>query len=110
MPVAFKVTDRHTECLIKASLPFVFLLAACVPLPPGDLLPVWRPPVVPEDNCNAAQYGTLVGQDATALERVPLPNQVRVLPPGMAVAQGFSPTRINFELDGDNRIARIFCG
>ena len=110
MPVAFKVTNRQTESMIKASLPFIFLLAACVPLPQGDLLPVWRPPVVLEDTCNAAQYGTLVGQDATALERVPLPNQVWVLPPGMAVAQDFRPTRINFELDVANRIARIFCG
>lgn len=92
--------------MIKASLPCIFLLAACVPLPQGDLLPVWRPPVVVEDTCNAAQYGMLVGQDATALERVPLPNQVRVLPPGMAVAQDFSPARINFELSRDSLVGQ----
>ncbi len=67
------------------------------------------PPTL-EDTCNAAQYGHLIGQDATALEKVLLMGQVRVIRPGDAVTQDFRPDRINFGIDTDNRISDISCG
>lgn len=91
--------------MIKQLAPLV-LLAACAQPP----LPQPAPPPQTEDSCNAAQYAGLVGQDATALERELIMGPVRVIRPGMAVTMDFSPTRINFAIDGANRISRITCG
>ncbi len=70
------------------------------------------PPVPPtlEDTCNAGQYGDLIGQDATALEKVLILGPVRVIRPGDAVTQDFRPNRINFGIDAENRISDISCG
>ena len=62
------------------------------------------------DTCGAAPHAGLVGQDATALERVLILRQVRVIRPGQPVTRDLRPDRINFEIDAANRIARIFCG
>ena len=87
------------------------LLAACQAAgPPGGSA---RDPAVPTgaaDTCGAAQHAALVGQDATALERVLILGQVRVIRPGMAVTMDFRPERINFEIDEAGRVARIYCG
>ena len=86
-------------------------LAACVP---GDTVsPTPERPAVPpadQDTCGAAPYARLIGQDATALERELILRQVRVIRPGMAVTMDFRPERINFDIDENDRIARIFCG
>jgi len=63
-----------------------------------------------ENTCDGERYGTLVGQDATALERVLILGQVRVIRPGMVVTQDYRPERINFEIGSDGRVARITCG
>lgn len=63
-----------------------------------------------DNTCDGERYGTLVGQDATALERVLILGQVRVIRPGMVVAQDYRPERINFEIGPDGRVARIVCG
>jgi Peptidase inhibitor I78 family len=86
------------------------LLAACAaPMapapPPGPPLPAPA-----EDTCNATARAALIGQPATALERVYILGQVRIIRPGEAVTMDFSETRINFDLDATDRIARIFCG
>ncbi|SMY08345.1 I78 family peptidase inhibitor [Flavimaricola marinus] len=85
------------------------LLAACAPgtapTPPGPAIPA-----VEDDTCGAAPYARLIGQDATALERELIMRQVRVIRPGMVVTMDFSAQRINFEIDDNNRIARIYCG
>ncbi len=67
------------------------------------------PPML-EDTCNARQYGNLIGQDATTLEKVMLLGQVRVIRPGDAVTQDFRPERINFGIDTNNQISDISCG
>ncbi|WP_185020828.1 I78 family peptidase inhibitor [Histidinibacterium lentulum] len=70
-------------------------------------------PALPEpgaDLCDAGSHVRLIGQDATALERVLLLGQVRVIRPGDAVTMDLRPERINFEIGEDGRIARIFCG
>jgi len=63
-----------------------------------------------DNTCNGERYGTLVGQDATALERVLILGQVRIIRPGMVVTQDYRPERLNFEIGADNRVQRITCG
>ena len=85
-------------------------LSACAVTSPvllGSPLPPL--PVGDADTCNATQYAALIGQDATALERVLLMGQVRVIRPGDAVTMDFRPERINFYIDAANRIERIAC-
>jgi uncharacterized lipoprotein YajG len=92
-----------------AIAPFV-LLAACEGSVPNQIAP--RGPVLPsltQDTCNANQYTSLIGQDATALERVMILGQVRVIRPGQAVTLDFRPERINFNGGPDNRITTINC-
>ena len=63
-----------------------------------------------DNTCDGERYGPLVGQDATALERVMILGQVRVIRPGMVVTQDYRPERINFNIGADGRIASITCG
>ncbi len=86
-------------------------VAACTPLPIfPPLLDPDPVPVETEDTCGATELAWLIGQDASALERVLLLQPVRVIQPGMAVTMDYGPDRINFEIDTRNRIARIYCG
>lgn len=85
----------------------IVLLSACetvTPPPPIDLVPS-----AAQDTCNANAYSNLIGQDATALERVMILGQVRVIRPGQAVTMDFRPERINFNVGSDNRITSINC-
>jgi len=73
--------------------------------------PVQLAPPVPSegaDTCDARRYAGLVGQPDTALERVLILGQVRVLRPGM-VPGAARPERLSFEIGPDSRIARISC-
>lgn len=63
-----------------------------------------------EDTCNAAAYADLIGQNATALERVLLLGKVRVIRPGDAVTMDFLPERINFMIGANETIQSIDCG
>ena len=96
---------------MRLALPLVLVLAACeastVPPPAPAGPPV---PDAASDTCGAAPYAGLVGQDATALERVLILRQVRVIRPGDPVTRDLRPARLNFEIAGDGRIARLFCG
>lgn len=83
------------------------LLAACVAAPDVGLPPV---PPASADTCGAAPHAALIGQPATALERVLIMRQVRVIHPDAMVTMDFIPARINFEIDAAGRIARITCG
>lgn len=83
------------------------LLAACgtvTPVPPAKPLPDPE-----QDTCNAARYAALIGQDATALERVLILSHVRVIRPNQAVTMDFRPERINFNVNEMNRIVSITC-
>lgn len=87
-------------------------LAGCgaVPsvLPPASALPAV--PAGADDTCAAAPYAGLIGQEATALERVEIMREIRIIRPGMAVTRDYRAGRINFDIDVTNRITRIFCG
>ena len=56
------------------------------------------------------EFSGLIGQPATALERVYILGPVRIIRPGDAVTGDVIPRRINFDLDATDRIMRIFCG
>ncbi|SFR97494.1 I78 family peptidase inhibitor [Yoonia litorea] len=84
----------------------VLVLGACAELAPQ--LPAT--PEVQDDTCNANTYADLVGRGATALERVLILGQVRVIRPDDAVTMDFRPERINFMIDDENAISRITCG
>lgn len=92
-----------------AIAPLVFLAACEMPVPTPEIP---RGPTVPaaaNDTCNANQYASLIGQDATALERVMILGLVRVIRPDQAVTMDFRPERINFNVGQNNRIASITC-
>ncbi len=70
-------------------------------------------PVLPpqlEDTCGARDYENLIGQDATALERVLLLGPVRVIRPGDAVTMDFRPDRVNFKISENETIRAVDCG
>lgn len=88
--------------------PLLVLAACAAPVtapPPG--------PAVPDpaaDTCNASGRAALIGQPATALERVYILGPVRIIRPGDAVTMDYMESRINFELDPVDRIMRVYCG
>lgn len=90
----------------RSFLPIFLVLSACATTEPD--LPVLPSPEA--DTCNVRQYAALIGQDATALEKVLILGQVRVIRPGMAVTQDYRPERVNFYIAANNRITRIVCG
>ncbi|MCF2871710.1 hypothetical protein L0664_11590 [Octadecabacter sp. G9-8] len=92
-----------------AIAPFVFLAACGGAFPSSDTSSDPVLPSIAEDTCNANQYASLVGQDVTALERVMILDQVRVIRPGQAVTMDFRPERINFNIGQDSRITSINC-
>lgn len=63
-----------------------------------------------DNTCDAERFGPLVGQDATALERILFLGQVRVNRPGTLTTQDYKPERINFQVDAAGRIESISCG
>ena len=91
---------------MRYAIIILLLVSACTAVEP-------QAPATPapaDDTCNASDYAGLVGQDATALERVLLMGKVRVIRPGQAVTMDFMPDRINFRIAEDGRIAAITCG
>ena len=92
--------------MFRKWIPLAFLAACAAPVVELEQ----SVPVGAQDTCQASPYAGLIGQDATALERVLILRQVRVIRPGMAVTMDFRSERINFDIDNGNRIARIWCG
>ena len=91
------------------ALALALLLTACgaaPPIPQGTPAPATAGP----DSCGRSARSALVGQQATALERVLILGPVRVNRPGDAVTRDYAATRINFDIDAGERIARIWCG
>jgi|SaaInlV_120m_DNA_3_1039746.scaffolds.fasta_scaffold00604_7 uncharacterized lipoprotein YajG len=103
-------TDSYAMKKLFAIAPFFFLAACEMPVstptsPRGPALPA-----ITDDTCNANQYGSLIGQDVTALERVMILDLVRVIRPNQAVTLDFRPERINFKVGPAGAITSINCG
>ena len=73
-------------------------------------IPAQPAPVGAADTCGSAPYTYLIGEDATALERVLILRQVRVIWPEDAVEQNVRPERINFYISPNAVIQSITCG
>ena len=63
-----------------------------------------------KDSCGAAERQILVGQSASVLDPATLPAGTRVIFPGMAVTMDLRQERLNIEVGGKDKIARVFCG
>ena len=90
----------------KVTLGAALWISACSTAPSSPAAVAQSVP----DTCNATRYSGIVGQDATALEKVLLLGMVRVIRPGDVVTQDFRPDRINFRIGADNRINGVSCG
>lgn len=84
-------------------------LAACAgEAPPGPGAPP-PDPAVP-DTCGLSGVAGLTGGKVGRLPDAGGWQSLRVIRPGQAVTMDFSPTRLNVELDGTDRILRMSCG
>jgi hypothetical protein len=98
-------------------IPSLILLAACgtTAPPDGPIASAYQPPALPlSDTCGATPNAALVGQPATALERVLIMRPVRLLRGAQAAVPATLPTRINFVITptpaGGEVISAITCG
>lgn len=62
------------------------------------------------DHCGASGFQGLVGQSAAIAEMLVLDQPKRVIPPGTAVTRDYRNNRINFDVDDNDLIARVYCG
>ena len=87
-------------------------LAACTTTPKQSMqTPIGtRLPSAMEDTCGAKRYHTLLDQDATALERILILGQVRIVRPGTILTQDFRPQRMNFHVGDNGKVIQISCG
>ncbi len=86
-------------------LALILLLAACAPAPdPG------RPGGGSLANCGGDPVGALMGQPVAAMPATGGWTALRVIEPGMAVTEDYSPTRLNVGLDRQGRIIGVACG
>ncbi len=93
------------------ALTAALMLSACVPAVVTP--PVPHPPPVPvgaADTCDATPLAYLVGQPATALERVLVMRPIRLIRPGTAVTEDFSAARLNIHIDAGETVTGLTCG
>jgi len=86
--------------------------AGCAPIPPAEAV---DDAVDGTGKCDAAPAQSLLGKlaspsvNADAKRRTGA-GRLRVIPEGGAVTMDYSDSRLNLQLDGKNRIVRIYCG
>jgi len=89
----------------------VATLAACSTRPPAaPSAPVTPVPTGAADTCGATPFLYLIGEPATALERVLILRQVRVNWPEDRVDAFTKPERLNFNIGPGGRVASVTCG
>jgi hypothetical protein len=61
--------------------------------------------------CGADRLSALIGQPVEMVEAVSArPGTLRIIRPGDAITEDYSETRLNAELDANDRIIRLWCG
>jgi hypothetical protein len=60
--------------------------------------------------CGADGMQNLVGQDKSVFAAMTFPTGTRIIEPGMPITADFSAERLNFDLDTNGQIARVWCG
>jgi hypothetical protein len=83
------------------SLIAVGLLAACEPVPVATQ---------PADTCGAGVWQGFLGAQLSELQVAGLPTATRIIRPGQAVTMDFSESRLNIQLDAQDRVVRAYCG
>lgn len=76
-------------------------LAACQPTPEVSRN---------TDACGAAEMEHLIGIPRTSLENIAFSQPHRILPEGSAMTMDFIEQRVNFSLDENDEVVRIWCG
>lgn len=100
---------RHSRILAAGAA--LLALGACDAMNQGAAPDGVEPAVVAEeDACGAAARQGLVGTSVGALEAASLPENRRIIFPGMPVTMDYRADRLNVEIGRDDRIARVFCG
>lgn len=61
-------------------------------------------------DCGAEALQGLVGSSVGSLDASALPQDRRVIFPGMAVTQEYRGSRLNVEVSAEDTISRIYCG
>lgn len=87
--------------------------AGCTPVgqPPQPGTPPGVPPgLSPDAACGAGGLQHLVGQPESVLATMRFGTVVRVIHPGDAVTEDYSPSRLDIEIDRAGRIATLTCG
>lgn len=64
----------------------------------------------PQPACPAPDLTYLIGQPEDAATGISHDGVIRIIQPGMAITEDYSPSRLNIEIDEDGRIARLYCG
>ena len=84
------------------------VLAACTeetpPEPPHELQ------VEDTTSCGGGPDSNLVGQSVDVLAAMTFPGPVRVIRPGMLIAQDYNTQRLNLDVDAKGTISRVWCG
>ncbi len=97
--------------LLPAASALLTLSACQMTAPPSPGGPPPDVPAPPPPRCDeAALSAGFVGLPASVLAATTFLAPVRVIRPGDAVTMDYNPSRINFELDAADRIARVTCG
>ncbi|MEL6571702.1 MAG: hypothetical protein AAFQ64_08600 [Pseudomonadota bacterium] len=96
---------------LKLALLVSLGLAACSTRPPAaPPPPVQSGPEGAADTCGAAPYRYLIGEEATALERVLILRSVRVNWPEDQLDGASKPDRLNFNINALGKIVSLTCG
>jgi hypothetical protein len=105
-----KARNRGKTAPMRYLIPLLLLAACATPDGSTDGMPdATGAPSLP-DTCGAASYTDLIGQPATALEKVLLMDMVRIIRPDTMVTMDYREERINFMISDQEVITDVTCG
>lgn len=81
------------------------MLTGCVP-DTGPSAPANPVPTA----CDAAEWQEFVGQPVHGLETATWEQPVRFIRPMTPITEDYSEERLNFDIDANEKISRIWCG
>lgn len=88
-----------------AAFAMVVLLTGCVP-ETGPTAPTNPVPAA----CGATELQHMVGMPASAAETATFQQTTRIIRPMTPVTEDYSEERLNFDIDANEKISRIWCG
>lgn len=88
-----------------SALATMVLLTGCVP-ETGPSAPANTVPAA----CGAAELQNMVGMPASAAETATFQQTTRFIRPMTPITEDYSEERLNFDIDANEKISRIWCG